>query len=141
MPGSPFLDTNVLLYAIAEDDPRWEVAEALLAAGATISVQVLNEFVATARRKLQMSWDEVGVAVDAIHTLCPAPRAITLETHKSALRIAQTYGFHIYDALIVASALEAESDTLYTEDLQDGQVIEQRLTIRNPFSSSPPQQT
>jgi predicted nucleic acid-binding protein len=43
--------------------------------------------------------------------------------------------FHIYDALIVASALEAECTTLYSEDLQDGQVIDGPLTIRNPFTT------
>lgn len=133
MPGNVFLDTNVLIYSVGENDPRSEIAEALLASGGVISVQVLNEFVATARRKLGMSWDEVVQALDAIRTLCPSPLTIALDTHDVALRIGQRYGFHIYDALIVASALEADCDTLYTEDLRDGQLIEDRLTIRNPF--------
>jgi predicted nucleic acid-binding protein len=59
--------------------------------------------------------------------------AIAFDTHDSAVRIAQNYNFHIHDALVVASALEAGCDTLYTEDLQDGQVVEERLTVRNPF--------
>ena len=133
MAASPFLDTNVLIYSVADNDPRSEIAEALLAAGGVVSVQVLNEFVATARRKLDRSWDEIVEALGAIRTLCPSPMAIAFDTHDSALRIAQTYKFHIYDALIVASALEAGCDTLYSEDLQDGQVIEERLTVRNPF--------
>jgi predicted nucleic acid-binding protein len=133
MPASPFLDTNVLIYSIAENDPRSDVAEALLAAGGVVSVQVLNEFVATARRKLEMSWDEIIEALGAIRTLCPSPRAVAVDTHDFAVRIARTYNFHIYDAMVVASALEANCDTLYTEDLQDGQVVEERLTIRNPF--------
>jgi len=54
------------------------------------------------------------------------------ETHVAAVKIARTHGFHMYDALVVASALAADCETLYTEDLQDGQVIEERLTIRNP---------
>ena len=45
------------------------------------------------------------------------------------------HGFHIYDALIVAAALEADCATLYTEDLQSGQAIDGRLTIRNPFTA------
>jgi predicted nucleic acid-binding protein len=49
------------------------------------------------------------------------------------LRIAEEYGFGIYDALIAAVALEAECVTLYSEDLQDGRVIDDQLTIRNPF--------
>jgi predicted nucleic acid-binding protein len=135
MPASPFLDTNVLIYSLAENDPRGEVAAALLAVGGVISVQVLNEFVATAQRKLGMSWEDITEALDAIRTLCPSTRAITIDTQDAALRIAQVYGFHIYDALVVASALEAGCDTLYTEDLQDGQIIEERLTLRNPFNA------
>lgn len=135
MPASAFLDTNVLVYSIAKDDARSEIAEALLAAGGVVSVQVLNEFVATARRKLGMSWGEITEALDAIRTLCPSPRIITIDTHDKALALAQSHGFHIYDALIVASALEADCDTLYSEDLQDGRVLEKRLTIRNPFET------
>lgn len=134
MPASPFLDTNVLLYSIAENEPRTEVAEALLAAGGLVSVQVLNEFVVTARRKLAMSWDEVSEAASAIRALCPTPLAVTVDTHDHALRLAQRYGFHFYDALVVASALAAGCGILYTEDLQAGQVIDARLTIRNPFT-------
>ena len=56
MNDKPFFDTNVILYAFRQDDTRGHVAETLLAAGGTLSVQVLNEFVAVARRKLDKSW-------------------------------------------------------------------------------------
>jgi predicted nucleic acid-binding protein len=81
-----------------------------------------------------MTWEEVGEALGAIRTLCPAPVPLTIETHDAGLRIAAQYGYHIYDALIAASALTADCTTLYSEDLQDGQVIDGRLTIRNPFT-------
>ena len=135
MPASPFLDTNVLIYSVAEHDARSEIAEALLAAGGVVSVLVFNEFAAAARRKLGMSWDDIAEALDAIRILCPSPRAISIETHDAAVKLARTHGFHMYDALVVASALAADCETLYTEDLQDGQVIEERLTIRNPFKA------
>jgi predicted nucleic acid-binding protein len=135
MPASAFLDTNVLIYSVAENDPRSDAAEALLAGGGVISAHVLNEFVAVARRKLGMSWADVTEALDAIRILCPSPVPITIETHGAALRIAQQYGYRIYDALVAAAALEAKCDTLYTEDMQDGQVIDDRLTIKNPFAS------
>ncbi|MEO7273061.1 MAG: PIN domain-containing protein [Vicinamibacterales bacterium] len=135
MSASPFLDTNVLIYSVATNDARSEIAETLLAAGGVVSVQVCNEFAATARRKLGMSWDDIAAALDAIRILCPFPRAISMATHDMAVKIARTHGFHIYDALVVASALAAHCETLYTEDLQDGQVIEERLTIRNPFKA------
>ena len=65
----------------------------------------------------------------------PPPLPITLATHEAALGIAARFGYRIYDSLIIASALEAACATLYSEDMQDGQVIEGRLTIRNPFRS------
>ena len=65
--------------------------------------------------------------------LCPAPVPLTIETHDSALQMASRYRFSLYDALIAAAALGADCSTLYSEDFQDGQVIEGRLTVRNPF--------
>ena len=96
-------------------------------------MQVLNEFVSVARRKMRMPWKDVTEALDAIRVLCPSPVPIAISTHETALRIAEDYGYEIYDALVVAAALEAHCATLYSEDLQDGQVIGGKLTIRNPF--------
>jgi predicted nucleic acid-binding protein len=132
MKDKVFFDTNVLIYAFAKDDPRAEKAEALLASGGLIGVQTLHEFVATAVRKLAMSWEEVLEALTAIRILCPSPLPITVETHDTALRIAGLYRYRIYDSLVIAAALEASCSTLYSEDMQDGQVIE-GLRIRNPF--------
>ena len=129
----PFLDTNVLLYAALQPDHRSEAARALLRGGAVISVQVLNEFANVARRKLRRPWPETLRALAAIRVACPDPRPITLAVHESALVLAERTGYAFYDALILAAALEAGCDTVYSEDLQDGQVIEGRLTIRNPF--------
>ncbi len=108
-------------------------ARKLLAEGGVIGVQTLNEFVAVARRKLGMSWEEVSESSAAIRVLCPSPKPITLDTHEAALRIAARYGYHIFDSLIIAAALEASCSTLYSEDMRDGQAIE-GLTIRNPFA-------
>jgi predicted nucleic acid-binding protein len=133
MKGSlAFLDTNVLVYAFADDDPRTEIAEALLGGGGVIGVQTLNEFVAVAVRKLRMPWKDVLRSLDALRLLFPAPVPLTLQTHEAALKIAGTYGYHIYDSLMIAAALEARCVTLFSEDMNDGQVIH-GLTIRNPF--------
>ena len=129
-----FFDTNVLVYVVGQEDQRTQVAETLLATGGVVSVQVLNELASVARRKLGMTWEEIGDALTAVRTLCPSPVPLTIETHDAALRIARQYGYHIYDALVAAAALEAECTTLYSEDFQDGQVIDGRLTIRNPFT-------
>jgi predicted nucleic acid-binding protein len=133
MSDRAFLDTNIFVYAIAQDDPRSHNAEELITEGGTVSVQVLNEFAAVARRKTNMSWTEVQLALESINILCPDPLPITLDTHQKALAIAAKYGYRIYDALIVASALEAKCTVLYSEDMNDGQVVDHRLTIRNPF--------
>jgi predicted nucleic acid-binding protein len=136
MPVKAFFDTNVLIYAVAEDDPRTAQAEELLASGGVLSVQVLNEFVSVARRKILMPWSDVTQALAAFRVLCPSPLPITVETHDAAVRIAATHGYHIFDALIIAAALEAGCATLYSEDLRDGQTIAGQLTIRNPFAKS-----
>lgn len=133
MPADAFFDTNVLIYAVTLDDPRGARAEELLAAGGIVSVQILNEFAAVARRKLSMPWRDVKTALDTFRVLCPSPLPITVDTRDRALKLAEKRGLEIYDALVVAVALEAGCTILYSEDFQDGQKIEGRLTIRNPF--------
>jgi len=133
MPDKVFFDTNVLIYALAEGDPRTRKAEKLFTEGGVVSVQVLNEFARVAQAKMKMPWGDVRDVLEVIQIFCPEPLPITLITHQDALAIAEKYRYGIYDALMVASALEAECPVLYSEDMQDGQVIERQLTIRNPF--------
>ncbi|MBS0442577.1 MAG: PIN domain-containing protein [Proteobacteria bacterium] len=130
--GEDFFDTNVVLYLLSADTAKADRAEELLALGGTISVQVLNEFVAVASRKLRMPLIEIREVLIQIRAVC-AVESVTIETHDRALRVAERYGLSIYDALIVSSALLAGCKTLHSEDLQDGQIIERQLTIRNPF--------
>ena len=127
-----FFDTNVLIYSMGKD-ARARLAEQLLSDGGVVSVQILNEFCDVARRKIRLSWDDVRQALREIQIFCPDPVPITMDTHQHALIIAERHDIRIYDALILASALATKCTTLYTEDLQDGQVIDGRLTIRNPF--------
>ncbi|MBN8840652.1 MAG: PIN domain-containing protein [Sphingomonadales bacterium] len=127
-----FLDTNIIVYAFT-DDPRSAAAETLLAAGADLNVQVLNEFTNVARRKLGFDWSQIEEALRAIGTLARKIHPVDLETHAAALGLAQHYGFSFYDALIVSAALKARCDMLYSEDMQDGLVVEGRLRIVNPF--------
>jgi len=133
--GEDFFDTNVVLYLLSADPAKADRAEELLAIGGTISVQVLNEFVAVASRKLHKSWIEIREVLAQVRAVC-AVEPVTIETHERALRLAERYGISIYDALIVSAALLANCKTLHSEDMQDGQVIERQLTIRNPFTTS-----
>jgi predicted nucleic acid-binding protein len=133
MSGKAFFDTNILIYAIAQNDSRSAQGESLLATGGVVSVQVLNEFASVTRRKLHMPWSEVVEALDAVRVFCPSPEPITVETHETALAIARKHRFEIYDALIAAAALQAGCETLYSEDFQHGQALGSRLTVVNPF--------
>ena len=58
---------------------------------------------------------------------------ISEETHDAGLQLAERHGLSVYDAMIVAAALLAGCKTLLSEDMQDGQVFEGRLKVRNPF--------
>jgi predicted nucleic acid-binding protein len=131
MPGD-FLDSNVLVYAFTSD-PRAEAAQALLERGCAISVQGLNEFANVARRKLGKSWREIRDDLAAIRTVCPIVIPIDVDTHETALRLAERHGFAMFDALMVATALQAGSTTLWSEDMQDGMLIDGKLRIANPF--------
>ena len=128
--GKPFLDTNVLLYLITIDR-KAEKAETLLKAGGVVSVQVLNEFASVSSRKYKLAWPEVREALAAIRAGCEVI-PLTAEIHEGGLAIAEKYGFSFYDSLILAAAAQAKCRTVYSEDMQDGQVVES-VTIRNPF--------
>jgi predicted nucleic acid-binding protein len=127
-----FLDTNVLLYLLSSDAAKADRAEALAAAGGVISVQVLNEFVCVASRKLRMRMSEIREVLSAIRAVCIV-EPLSIQTHDLGFDLAQRFGLTIYDALIIAAALLAKCRIVYSEDLQDGQIIES-LTVRNPFA-------
>lgn len=127
-----FFDTSIVLYLLSADTRKADRVETLLGAGGTISVQVLNEFAAVARRRSALSWLEVREALGAVRATC-VTCPMTEETHDRGVDIAERYGFSLYDSMIVAAAQEAGCTTLYSEDLQHRQVIDRTLTVRNPF--------
>jgi predicted nucleic acid-binding protein len=128
----PFLDTNVLVYAVLSDDPRCPTAERLLAAGGTISVQVLNEFANVARGKLKWSWLDIEATLTLVRSRSGRVRDLSASTHEAAVALARDHSLAFYDALIVAAAIEAGCDTLFSEDMQHGRVFG-GLKIVNPF--------
>ena len=132
---SVFLDTNVLLYLFSDDQHKADRAEELITTDAVVSVQVLNELVAVARRKLAMNWGEIAETVHVIQSAC-AIEPITVEVHHEARRLAEKHQLAWYDALIVSAALTAGCKTLFSEDMHDGLRIENVLTVRNPFRSN-----
>ena len=127
-----FFDTNVLVYAFLDIDKRRRALE-VLSQGGMISAQVLNEFTQVARSKRQRSWPDIEAAIAVIRMQFPEVAPLTAETHAAGLALARDHGLSFYDALIVATALDAGCDTLYSEDLQDGRRFPE-LVIINPFA-------
>jgi predicted nucleic acid-binding protein len=130
--GSAFFDTNVVLYLLSGDSGKADRAEALIAAGGVISVQVLNEFVSVALRKFAMGMPEIREVLSAVRAVCSV-EAVRVETHDLALDLTDRFQLSFYDALIVAAALLAKCGVLYSQDMHDGRRID-GLTIRNPFA-------
>ena len=127
-----FLDTNVLLYLLSADERKAGRAEEAIAAGAVISVQVMNEFASVATRKLGMSIAEAVEVLAAVRASCKVV-ALDEAVHDLGMRLAHRYRLSIYDATIVAAASLAGCSSILSEDMQDGLRFEGGLRVRNPF--------
>jgi predicted nucleic acid-binding protein len=131
---TPFFDSNILIYAYSTDARRAE-ALAVVAEGGVISAQVLNEFTNVLRNKQKQDWPIIEAAVASVRFQFPDVVPLTADTHAAALALARDHSLAFYDALIVAAAIEAGCDVLYSEDMQHGRAIG-GLTIKNPFVAS-----
>ena len=135
MPGN-FFDTNVLIYLASNDPVKADQADGLIGHGGAISVQVLNELANVARRKMRMSWQDTHAFLSLLRGLLTV-HSFTVETHETGLALAERHNLSIYDAMIAASALHADCDTLWSEDMQHGMALDGRLRIVNPFHTKP----
>lgn len=133
MPAKGFIDTNIVIYALGPNSAKAALAAPLFAAHPTISTQVLSETANVALKKLALPLLETSKLLAMLEATCRV-EIVTSATMHRALDITGRYGYSWFDSLIVASALEAGCDALYTEDMQYGQVIEGKLTIINPFT-------
>jgi len=134
MPGD-FFDTNVLVYLASGDAEKSEIAERLVANGGAISVQVLNEFTNVARRKMGFSWKETHEFLTTLRELLTV-HPLSVETHETGLALVERYNLSIYDAMIVASALLAGCDRVWSQDMQHGITLKEGLRIVDPFRAS-----
>ena len=127
-----FVDTNVVVYAFAKDEAKIAIAEGILEKQPIISVQVLNEFLSVCRVKLGM---DVATRHKLASELIAGCNVVSLDARvvERAMEIEAQAKISYWDALIVAAALLSGCDTLYTEDLRHGQVLEGTLTVVNPF--------
>ena len=124
-------DSNVVLYLLSADEQKAGTAAQLLSGKGVISVQVLNEVSNVMRRKWQMDWEEIDDFLQALMPVCII-RPLTLSVHRLGLNLARRHHFSIYDAMIVAVAIESNCRVLYSEDMQHGFNVES-LQIINPF--------
>lgn len=134
MSGKTFLDTNIVVYLYSGDEPEKRAAALALIEqnNIVVSTQVLSELANTLSRKFGLSFDVVGQAVTEVRDACTVVPVMP-DTITQALTLAQKYKYSYYDSLILAAALSAGCETVVTEDMQHAQLIENVLTIRNPF--------
>ncbi len=126
-----FFDTNIFIYAFLDSTKRERALE-VLSEGGLISIQVLNEFANVALKKRKRSWPEIEAALGVICARFPTIVPLTFETHAVGVALARDHGLSIYDAMIVAAALEAGCDTLFSEDMQHQRTFGD-MRIVNPF--------
>ena len=132
MSAIEFADTNVIVYAVGKESTKQAIARQIVADGVTVSAQVVNETVNVLLRKQ-------GTALAIAHEIAESlldladVMPVNEQTIRKAIQISKRYGFSHWDSLIVAAALQADCTVLYSEDMQHGQIIDDRLTITNPF--------
>lgn len=132
MSAKAFIDSNIVLYLLSADVAKADRAEAVMTAGGVVSVQVLNEVTNVARRKLGMAWAETDELLAGLRSACSV-EPLTLRTHDTGRRLAERYGLSTWDAMIASAALLAGCDTLFSEDMQHGLLLERQLRVCNPF--------
>lgn len=137
MHDKAFLDTNILIYAYSEDEPKKRsVALQLLDSfedHVIISKQVINEFSNILFKKFKLSSEQVENVLLEIDNVLPIVD-FDLTTQIKALKLKDRYQFQYYDALIVATALENNCTVIYSEDMQHDMLIDGNLKIINPFN-------
>lgn len=139
MSGRHFLDSNVCIYLFDADQQKAEIAERLFTPSAVVSTQVMAETSNVLRKKFRFGAEDVEKTALFIMNRVEV-RAVTPSVFRLALKVAGRYGFSTYDSMVVAAAIDAECDTLYSEDLQHGQLIRHpdvdekfSLNVVNPF--------
>ena len=127
-----FLDSNVVLYLLSDNQTKANCCEEIVEQGGVISVQLLNECVNVMLKKLKMAQPEIDEFLAVIKSICDIV-PLSVEVHEGALELLGRYQISWYDALNVSAAIESDCDTLWSEDMHNGLVVNKTLTIRNPF--------
>ena len=127
------LDTNILIYLYDSSDiKKRTISEGLLLNNPIISSQVVSEYLNVSKRLLKLPKQELLDKCLLVFGYCIITPVI-FETLNLARELIRKYDFQLFDSIIISAALQSECNILYSEDLQANQLIEGRLTIRNPF--------
>lgn len=135
MKDKAFIDSNLFIYSYSDVQPEKQTKARKLIeelSQVVISTQVLNEFVNIMLKKMKVPWE---IIMDNLQEIIENTqvKTISAQTVLRACDIANKHKFSYYDSLIIAAAIEAGCNTLYSEDMQSGQLIEKKIKIINPF--------
>ena len=127
-----FADTNIVVYAVGQDSDKRTKARQILTQGVIVSSQVINETVSVLTRKQGANLVAAHEVAESLLDLCEvAP--VDASTIREAIRLVRRYKLSHWDSLIVAAALLAGCEKLYSQDMQHGQVFDEQLKVINPF--------
>jgi predicted nucleic acid-binding protein len=140
MTDKVFIDTNILVYLfdLSKKEKRIKAIDLINSlvknSQLFISVQVLNEFVNVVTKKIdnKLSLDETIIRLEFIKEIFTISD-LKYKTTISAMNIQSKYGFSFWDSLIISSAIGNGCNLVYSEDFQHNQIVEEKLTITNPF--------
>lgn len=136
-----FIDSNIWLYrflANQDPDPQEDARKRKIAVSLTnlknivVSAQVINETCSVLKRKVNFSEPQISQLIEEFEQQCQIID-VTTSILKIASQLRMNYNLSFWDGLIVASALSGHANILYSEDMQDGLIVEHKLTIINPF--------
>jgi len=127
-----FADTNIAVYAESDDGEKSKRARSILESSPVISTQVVNETIAALTGKYGFSKSDAHEVADALMDLCEVV-SVDEGTVREAMKLAVRYQLSHWDALIVAAAIQASCDLIYSEDMQHEQVFDDRVSVKNPF--------
>jgi len=127
-----FFDTNTLLYLLSADSKKADWISKNIEQSNVISIQVLNEFTSASLRKIKITHAELDEFLDLFSSTFSI-RSLDMDTFETGLSVSRRYGYQHYDSMIIAAALQAGCERLYSEDMQHRQIIEKKLQILNPF--------
>lgn len=127
-----FADTNIVVYAVGQDSDKRTKARQILMQGVTVSAQVINETVSVLTRKQGVNLAVAHEVAESLLELCETI-PVNESTIREAIRLVRRYKLSHWDSLIVAAALLAGCEKIYSQDMQHGQVFDERLKVVNPF--------